>query len=648
MATAYEKIRQRKIIYLAAIVVLLGASWVHRTMVIEAAATRYDLTETNLGKVDLGGSLSRFVLSSFRGPLVCGLWWDAIDQQKKHDFNQLEMLIKALVRLQPHFKGPWKYQGWNLAYNVSVEFDRAQDKYFYISKGIRWLADGEERNRMQLWDESKKQMRPVGDPAMRQEVAQYLYNKMYYADEHMIFRPFLHLSCIPRSNRDPVRLRNNPTLLADFKRQHKRFVRRVRDYYSLPDGDEASLNTFLLNFLEEHRDVPTLWKETGTAVAVAEDPWPRWPNMTDTDFLSRVQDKEDQQDGVDISRIWYEFSVEPLPPPQTELDKDVSPRSSRFYRTPTNMHSMIFRANPVRSWCLMGQELDKEGWTEEAGEAWQKGYAAWLQLGRSCNIDQSPEMYEEMKVKEAYYQAKYRDLAESQSPPPDFLREQNPEEYKRAYDSFRAVIFLNNFKKLRDVCRYDHWLHTSYASMQPSFRGAMKAKYLASRRPTDWPAARDHYERAIGLMQIGFRKPLAPEYELGLRLTMLTPSLSSAMAQVAPPVSMQLSTYGMDETTQEGMLELQDQYLRIVAKQRAPQELRYQQGTWNLREMLMSFGQPATAPVAGMPPGVFVPPSPLHIGFVEDVIENGRGPFDDFISPALRSEATYEKKLGKR
>src|SRR4051812_36611975 len=127
-AYAYEKIRQRKFLYLGAILLLLGISFIHRTKVIEPAAIQHDLTETNLGKVELGGSISRFVLSSFRGPLVCGLWWDALAQQEKHNFAQLELLIKALTKLQPHFKGPWKYQGWNLAFNVSVEFDRAQDK----------------------------------------------------------------------------------------------------------------------------------------------------------------------------------------------------------------------------------------------------------------------------------------------------------------------------------------------------------------------------------------------------------------------------------------------------------------------------------------------------------------------------------------
>ncbi|HQR43889.1 MAG TPA: hypothetical protein PLX97_14440, partial [Gemmatales bacterium] len=250
MATSYDKIRQRKIVYVVAILALLGTAYAHKLLIVDKAAKQYDISETNLGKVDLGGSISRFVLSSFRGPLVCGLWWEVDELQQKHDFKQLELMLTALTKLQPHFKGPWKYQGWNLAYNVSVEFDRVEDKYFYISKGIRWLAQGEEINRLKLYDPDRpEELRTVGDPEMRSEIAQYLSGKMYYADEQLMFRPLLHMSCIPPAQRDPVTLKNNSAQLERFKSQYPRFVRRIKTYLNIPDGDESTLNREMLAFL---------------------------------------------------------------------------------------------------------------------------------------------------------------------------------------------------------------------------------------------------------------------------------------------------------------------------------------------------------------------------------------------------------------
>jgi len=114
-----QQARRRKYIYFGLIVLLLSLQMYHRPT-IETKAEENDLRETNIGQVDLGGSAARFALASFRGPLICALWWEATQQQKRHEWNQLELLIRTLAKLQPHFKAPWEYQAWNLAFNVSV------------------------------------------------------------------------------------------------------------------------------------------------------------------------------------------------------------------------------------------------------------------------------------------------------------------------------------------------------------------------------------------------------------------------------------------------------------------------------------------------------------------------------------------------
>ena len=44
--------------------------------------------------------------------------------------------------LQPNFVSVWVFQGWNLSYNVSVEFDDYHDRYRWVIKGIDFLKRG--------------------------------------------------------------------------------------------------------------------------------------------------------------------------------------------------------------------------------------------------------------------------------------------------------------------------------------------------------------------------------------------------------------------------------------------------------------------------------------------------------------------------
>jgi len=41
-----------------------------------------------------------------------------------------------------YFITPWLYQSWNISFNVAVECDQPRDKYYYISRGLELLAEG--------------------------------------------------------------------------------------------------------------------------------------------------------------------------------------------------------------------------------------------------------------------------------------------------------------------------------------------------------------------------------------------------------------------------------------------------------------------------------------------------------------------------
>ena len=76
-----------------------------------------------------------FLLGGFRGIVADFLWIRAEEYKKEHDWDRLEATVELITKLQPHFLSIWTFQGWNLAYNVSVEWDAPEDKYTVDQEG---------------------------------------------------------------------------------------------------------------------------------------------------------------------------------------------------------------------------------------------------------------------------------------------------------------------------------------------------------------------------------------------------------------------------------------------------------------------------------------------------------------------------------
>src|SRR5262249_29206561 len=147
------------------------------------------------GQANVLGSTIQVSLTGSRGFAICFLWMSAIEKQKKHEWNDLKLLVNVITKLQPHFLTPWLFQSWNLAYNVSVESERVSDRYFYVSEGISLLAEGERINRARAVDPSG-QINEVGNPDMRFWLGFYYMNKFGLSDENNYMRSLLQLSTI--------------------------------------------------------------------------------------------------------------------------------------------------------------------------------------------------------------------------------------------------------------------------------------------------------------------------------------------------------------------------------------------------------------------------------------------------------------------
>ncbi len=150
----------RKIIYLVAIVLLLGPLFLlghPATSATKAgkgrnggwlAQLRQDehISPTDLGQIDMTNETIKLATLGMRGVAADILWLKAGRYQMKKDWTNLSATLEQITKVQPNFIEPWIHQGWNMSYNVSVSFDLPEDKYYWLIRGVRFLENGVRHN----------------------------------------------------------------------------------------------------------------------------------------------------------------------------------------------------------------------------------------------------------------------------------------------------------------------------------------------------------------------------------------------------------------------------------------------------------------------------------------------------------------------
>jgi hypothetical protein len=166
--------QSRKLLYGLLIVALFGAMIPYSNW-LEREKRREDLGEAAIGQVDTGSFLLKLaLLGGARGVAANVLWTRAEELKREQDWDRMKTVVDLITKLQPHFLSVWTFQGWNLAYNVSVEWDAPEDKYDWIKKGIQFLQDGVQKNRK--------------SPDLIWDTAWTYYHKIGMADESIILR----------------------------------------------------------------------------------------------------------------------------------------------------------------------------------------------------------------------------------------------------------------------------------------------------------------------------------------------------------------------------------------------------------------------------------------------------------------------------
>ena len=146
----------RKVSYFVTIAILLvPLSWLSRPATsasdrhpgdpgghLAQLRSEHQLSQANLGQIDPTSETLKLATLGFRGVAVAILW-TKVDEYKKHeDWARLESTLQQIMTLMPNFVRVWRYQAWNISYNVSVEFDDYRDRYHYVKQGLKLLVKG--------------------------------------------------------------------------------------------------------------------------------------------------------------------------------------------------------------------------------------------------------------------------------------------------------------------------------------------------------------------------------------------------------------------------------------------------------------------------------------------------------------------------
>jgi hypothetical protein len=514
MASPYQQqALRRKLIYIGLIVVLFTVAGVFRVYVVEARAEELSLREQNLGEVEIGGTALQLSLTGSRGFVVSGLWYWAMDAQKKNRWNELELYVESLTRLQPHFISPWLFQSWNLSYNVAVEADQVRDKYFYVSRGVQLLSRGERMNHY--------------NPEMRDSIGFYQQHKIMQSDETNVFRCLYQMSCMPYPERDPERFRTTDAngrsvidmvVFEKFCIDHPQFVRRLHDRLRCGKPEDV------VAFLKDNKQIPSLfvddpdvarveWAQGRTPLKPIADRFPVLPppadvrerelpvaprgqpgfDLYDRTELSYESELKDSFDAYAAARAWYCYAQDPLPAPDPVLPGVSAEIVDRTRQRKSRMTVSLFRNHPPRAQSYVAERLQDEGWfgtegwlitgwfprdrfSEGRGEArvgidtnwgedsWHKAYEMWRKCGYDNHIILDPQFEAGMREKgRAYMQSRGLETADKMPPEPS---KDSPE-----HEGWAAARFIHELEYTRGLTHVMKFYHRAAVEMEPERTG---------------------------------------------------------------------------------------------------------------------------------------------------------------------------------
>jgi hypothetical protein len=128
------------LLLLLAAAMLAGSSTIQRSL----NGDREKLDLTRVAALDNAPPVLAFTtiaLGGFRGLIANMLWMRATQLQDDDKFFEMAQLSDWITKLEPSFSQVWAHEAWNMAYNISVKFPKAEDRWRWVERGIELLRD---------------------------------------------------------------------------------------------------------------------------------------------------------------------------------------------------------------------------------------------------------------------------------------------------------------------------------------------------------------------------------------------------------------------------------------------------------------------------------------------------------------------------
>ena len=135
---------------------------------------KHQLSQAQLGEIDPAGETMKLAMLGMRGVAANVLWTKANHYKATKNWSSLDATVNQITKVQPNFIQVWEFQGHNLAYNVSAEFDDYRHRYHYVKEGILFLIKGVQLNRY--------------EPRLLASTGRVFGQKIGRSDEKMPFR----------------------------------------------------------------------------------------------------------------------------------------------------------------------------------------------------------------------------------------------------------------------------------------------------------------------------------------------------------------------------------------------------------------------------------------------------------------------------
>jgi hypothetical protein len=490
----------RKIIYFSAIALLLfplfllsqPATTFSEGGLLARLRSDAGLTQANLGQIDPTSASMKLATFGLHGAATTKLWSNAIKYKEREDFTNFGATLQQITYLQPHFVKVWEFQGHNVAFNISVEFDDYRDRYHYVRKGFNLLKEGIRYNEK--------------EPKLLRVLAHFTGFKIGRSDEKKFYRVMYREDDdyhAPPRDQNPLwgTRYQRPEALRDswlvskwwYREAEKLILNRLASY--------GTMSPFLL-----HSDPPRQQMQYAEAIE------------KEGEFGTKAKQAWELAD-----KEWQDFGARDLP---TTLGFSIRLSQQEHFRKLRDQYSQelneleaglrdTMKQKVLDS--LASEELAARNTPPEERNPDEAKIAADVEDRLNISFDQLVEELPEEKRQKAL---------------------QLKERYDYANDRFRMI------EKYREVVNYAYWERRSQIEQSTDTIAARQNIYLGKKayRDGDLPAARQHFEQGIRLWSAVLTKypVLLDEYAMVDDLMKMIEGYQEILAQTREDGSRQL------------------------------------------------------------------------------------------------------------